>query len=82
MVFLKGKFFPGGQEKERGTFLSPTSWRSRLSAHTGAPAPPNLQANHFGAASASLLCLLLILKADIELNYEFNIYKTLIFSKT
>ena len=39
MVFLKGKFFPGGQEKERGTFLSPTSRSSRRSAHNGGTSP-------------------------------------------
>ena len=56
MVFLKGKFFPGGQEKERGTFLSPTSRSSRRSAHTGGTSPPNfIKHDNFGAATASLL---------------------------
>ena len=36
---MKSKFFPGGQEKERGTFLSPTSRSSRRSAHNGGTSP-------------------------------------------
>ena len=41
MVFLKGKFFPGGQEKERGTFLSPTSRSSRRSVTHRGHQPPH-----------------------------------------